>query len=38
MLTIWLYGTVFSLLLIAFSLWKWYLPHGSRDADRDRRE
>lgn len=24
MLTIWLWGTVFALLLIGFSLWKWY--------------
>lgn len=38
MLTIWLWGTVFALLLIAFSLWKWYLPHSSRDERRGRRD
>lgn len=37
MLTIWLYGTLFSLLLITFSLWRWYLPHGRRDERQDRR-
>jgi hypothetical protein len=26
MLTIWLYGTLFSLALIAFSLFMWYRP------------
>lgn len=26
MLTIWLYGSLFSLGLISFSLWKWYRP------------
>jgi hypothetical protein len=36
MLTIWLWGTLFSLGLICFSLWKWYLPHGDERRDRDR--
>lgn len=26
MLSIWLWGTLFALVLIGFSLWKWYRP------------
>lgn len=32
MLTIWLYGSLFSLALIAFSLWKWYRPGDHQDS------
>lgn len=38
MLTIWLWGTIFSLLLIGFSLWKWYLPESSRREDEENRD
>lgn len=31
MLTIWLYGSLLSLALIAFSLWKWYRPSEHQD-------
>lgn len=33
MLTIWLWGTVISLVLLGLSLWMWYLPHGKRDSE-----
>lgn len=26
MMTIWLWGTIISLALIFYSLWKWYFP------------
>lgn len=41
MLTIWLYGTIFSLALIVLTLWAWYWrdpydgQEGDRTADRD---
>jgi hypothetical protein len=38
MLTIWLYGSLFSLGLIGFSLWKWYLPGPARDRRDDESE
>jgi hypothetical protein len=37
MLTIWLWGTIFSLVLILLSLWKWYLPGSSRREDDEER-
>lgn len=37
MLTIWLWGTIISLVLIGFSLWKWYVPRRSRDEDENER-
>lgn len=33
MLTIWLYGSLFSLALIVFSLWKWYRPSDQDGPD-----
>lgn len=33
MLTIWLYGTLFSLGLISFSLWKWYRPRPDQNGE-----
>lgn len=33
MLTIWAWGTIFALLLIAFSLWKWYRPRPDDQED-----
>ena len=37
MLTIWLWGIIISLVLIGFSLWKWYVPRGPRDEDENDR-
>lgn len=34
MLTVWLWGTIASLVLIALSLWKWYLPKSYQSDDR----
>ncbi|USQ79907.1 hypothetical protein [Ornithinimicrobium faecis] len=31
MLTIWLYGTIFSLVLIVFTLWLWYWRNPGDD-------
>lgn len=39
MLTTWLYGSLFSLALICFSLWKWYRPErdeARRNEQRDK--
>lgn len=37
MLTIWLFGTLGSLVLIGVILWLWYSPRSSRkDEDNDR--
>ena len=33
MLTTWLYGSIFSVALIIFSLWKWYRPESDRTDD-----
>lgn len=35
MLTIWLYGTIFSFALIVLTLWAWYWrdPYDNHDAD-----
>ena len=33
MLTIWLWGTVLSLALIGFSLWKWYWSDSHKDRE-----
>jgi hypothetical protein len=33
MLTIWLWGTLFSLALIGFSLWKWYRPNSDDEQE-----
>ncbi len=35
MLTTWLYGSLFSVGLIGFSLWKWYRPGSDRTDERD---
>lgn len=36
MMTIWLWGTILSFVLIGISLWLWYLPHTYReDAHKD---
>lgn len=37
MLTIWLWGTIGALVLIGFSLWKWYLPRSSQEENEDDR-
>lgn len=31
MMTIWLWGSIFSVVLIGLCLWIWYLPHTYRD-------
>jgi hypothetical protein len=36
MLTIWLYGSLFSLAVIALSLWKWYRPRRSQGSHDDK--
>jgi hypothetical protein len=33
MLTIWLWGTIFAVLLVGFSLWKWYWRDGATETD-----
>lgn len=37
MLTIWLWGTIISLVVIGLSLWKWYVPRRSRDENKNDR-
>lgn len=35
MMTIWLWGTILSFVLIGFSLWMWYLPRSYREEEED---
>lgn len=35
MMTIWLWGTILSFVLIGLSLWLWYLPRSYQEEEED---